>query len=35
MEIAAGWEGALGRAVGRALGVVDSAMGTEALAVNS
>jgi len=34
-DITAGWQEALGRAVGRAIGVVDSEVGTEALAVNS
>lgn len=34
-DITAGWQEALGRAVGRALGVVDSPMSTEALVVNS
>jgi hypothetical protein len=34
-DITAGWQEALGRAVGRALGVVDSEVGTEAMAVNS
>lgn len=33
-DVTAGWQEALGRAMGRALGVVDSPMGNEAIAVN-